>query len=229
MDYEALSQKMDTIFQDATGFDNRLKTGIYPRFLSKKRMESIKDRDPLICRAAGNLSVGFYVNLPEISTGHTSAMIVVTNSLAGRMNMTAEQIYRRSVKNLLPSCVIIPFNEMLGEIGLLPPEEITENIPVLYVSNKTRSNGAAAILCRDVKKKIAEILGDPFIVIPSSVHEVLCLACTDQNAESIISLSDMIRETNEAVVDPLDQLSNCAWLCKNGRLIPQQACCPEAI
>ena len=56
-------------------------------------------------------------------------MIVVTNSLAGRMNMTAEQIYRRSVKNLLPSCVIIPFNEMLGEIGLLPPEEITENIP----------------------------------------------------------------------------------------------------
>ena len=223
MNNDMLQETLNSICTDDKSFGERLRTGVLPRFLSSERMDAMKDRDPLICHVAGGLNVGFYVKLPEISDESSSAMIVVTNKLAAQMNMTADQIYRRAVKNLLPSCVIMPFNEMLGEIGMLSPEECAENIPILYVSEKSRNHGAAAILCRDVKKKLAEILGDPFIVLPSSVHEVLCLACTEENADSIMSLSDMVREINEAVIDPMEQLSDCVWLCKNGRLIPQQA------
>ena len=225
MNNEMLQETLNSICADGQSFNERFRTGVLPRFLSSERMRAMKDRDPLICRAAGNLSVGFYIKLPEISDDRSSAMIVVTNKLAEQMNMTADQIYRRAVKNLLPACVIMPFNEMLDEIGMPEPIVCAENIPILYVSEKSRNHGAAAILCRDVKKKLAEILGDPFIVLPSSVHEVLCLACTEENADSIMSLSDMVREINEAVIDPMEQLSDCVWLCKKGRLIPQQAYC----
>ncbi len=223
MNNEMMQETMNMICADRNSFGERLRTGVLPRFLSRERLDSMKDRDPLIRHMAGGLSLGFYVKLPEISDDSSSAMIVVTNKLAGQMDMTPDQIYRRAVKNLLPSCVIMPFKEMLDEIGMPCPGECADKIPILYVSEKSRNHGAAAILCRDVKKKLSQILGDPFIVLPSSVHEVLCLSYTEGNADDLISLSEMVREINDSVVDPADRLSDCAWLCKNGKLIPQHA------
>ena len=202
---------------------DRLRKRVLPRFISPKRMETMSARDPVIRHINEEMNIGFYVNLPELSDDSASAMIVVTNSLLRRMGMTTDQVYRRAVKNLLPSCVVLPFSEILGGMGDLIPEEEYCRIPLLFVSNTTRNNGAASILCKDVKKKLSELLGDPFIILPSSIHEVLCLSYTDGCAGDLMSLSEMVREIHEAAVDPCDRLSNCAWLCKTGKLIPQRA------
>ena len=68
-------------------------------------------------------------------------------------------------------------------------------------------------------KALEERLGSPFLLLPSSVHEVLCLPA-DQGYEDHSVWSDMVREVNDTCLEPQERLSDHAYLCMEGALLP---------
>lgn len=69
-------------------------------------------------------------------------------------------------------------------------------------------NGAYAIFSDDAREKVAELIGDRFYCIPSSIHEFICIPESLGLDCGMKTLVGMIRQVNEAEVDPADQLSD---------------------
>lgn len=84
---------------------------------------------------------------------------------------------------------------------LLPEEE---NMYVLQ--EKDSFYGAAVISRADVLKRVGEILGDDYYVLPSSTQEVLLIPA--KRWDDPEKLTDMVREINEKEVRPEERLSN---------------------
>jgi hypothetical protein len=94
-------------------------------------------------------------------------------------------------------------DETAEEIGVLERNAI----PLYVVTNKERLYGAVAMLNQRIMKKAAEIINKDFMILPSSVHEILVLPATDE-AEEINQLACMVNEVNTAEVRDDEILSS---------------------
>lgn len=73
--------------------------------------------------------------------------------------------------------------------------------------------GASVMFSDATLKKIAELLEtDVFYILPSSVHEIICVPAN----EDIEVFTEMVRDINERVVFDKDVLSDNVYICKNG-------------
>lgn len=70
------------------------------------------------------------------------------------------------------------------------------------------TNGAYAIFSEDAREKVAELIGDRFFCIPSSIHEFICIPESLGSDCGTKALVNIIRQVNETEVDPADQLSD---------------------
>ena len=80
----------------------------------------------------------------------------------------------------------------------------------LYVlSNKNRLNGAVQMLNKHMLELASDRIGEDFIILPSSVHELLLVPDIkgEGKAERIRELADIVREVNDTQVTPCDILS----------------------
>ncbi len=77
----------------------------------------------------------------------------------------------------------------------------------MYIlTNEDSVFGAAEILDMNTLRAIGEMLGDDFIVIPSSVHETIIVSAG--NTPEYLELADMVCEINMTHVDATERLSN---------------------
>ena len=79
-------------------------------------------------------------------------------------------------------------------------------IRIYVLTNKNGVFGAAEILDTNTMQAISEMLGDDFIVIPSSVHETIIVPA--DNVPEYSELADMVCEINVTHVDAEERLSN---------------------
>lgn len=107
-----------------------------------------------------------------------------------------EDLQVRSMPELL--------SEMLGEP--LPVEE--GNMPMYVVTNKESCFGAVGILLPKTYERLSKILGSAFVVLPSSLHECICVPYTDEKEV----YRAMVEEVNATQVELTDQLSNHVYL-----------------
>lgn len=123
-----------------------------------------------------------------------------------------EEAVSAAVKNVGRDVKII-------DVARLVAENDSDHFPLLSgtrmyaVTNKRGVYGATAILNHDVQKKIADIIGEGFMVIPSSLHEVICVNCNN----TVDSVCKIIRSVNSDL-DDTDILSNHPYRIENGRL-----------
>lgn len=83
----------------------------------------------------------------------------------------------------------------------------------VVASTVDKTHGASVMFSDATLKKIAELLEtDVFYVLPSSVHEIICVPAN----EDIEVFAEMVRDINERVVFDKDVLSNNVYICKNG-------------
>lgn len=75
----------------------------------------------------------------------------------------------------------------------------------MVLSNKSKIFGAGAILYEGMYEKLQEVMEGDFVVIPSSVHEVI-LVKTEYG--DIDALTNIIASVNESVVTPEEVLSD---------------------
>lgn len=99
---------------------------------------------------------------------------------------------------------IFPFSELFG----------AEAAPIYVISNKRRFYGAIALLYPSVQTRLREIMGDEFVIIPSSVHEVLAIPA---HFADIVALPGMVRAINNEQVDKEEWLAETAYFARFNR------------
>jgi len=94
--------------------------------------------------------------------------------------------------------------DMMGDAaGMFIPDDPS---PIWVATVEGGQNGACILQYPDFLDQAAETLGGDFYVLPSSIHEVLCIA--DDGSMELSHLEEMVRSINEAEVAPADRLSD---------------------
>lgn len=142
----------------------------------------------------------------------------VNNHLMERWGVDEERLYEQAFINTPKQNkgIVIPLEAIFSE--LLQDDINFDNIyesdifdmvfkeSLFYMcSNKSKSYGAVAVLYPKLLEKMAEQIGDLY-VIPSSVHEVLLIKASQDTSPK--ELLQMVREVNETEVSMEEFLSD---------------------
>ena len=95
---------------------------------------------------------------------------------------------------------------VLMGFGMPSPVPASPSESVYVLTNPSGIDGAAAILSDKAMKDARTMIGEDFLILPSSRHEVLLVPRSSHL--SIQALTDMVREVNRTVVDTKDLLSD---------------------
>ncbi len=114
-----------------------------------------------------------------------------------------------NTKERMPLYVSTIKEKLCKEFGF--PVELFEEFdaPELYfVTNKQECWGASYMLYPEVFKQLAdEVFHSDIYILPSSIHECICLGVCDSN-DDIEALSSMVMDVNGTEVLPEERLSN---------------------
>ena len=90
--------------------------------------------------------------------------------------------------------------------NLLTEGKMPEEDPLLVLTTEDGRLGAAALFYTGIQKRISEIVGGDYYVLPSSVHEVLIMP--DDGHTNARELAEMVQMINEHEVNPEERLGN---------------------
>ena len=164
----------------------------------------------------GGFSLVVYVDL---DTPNKDAMIQITKGLASNMEYDEKEMVLDAMKNTIrafPAQLVEMHKVMMDVSGLyaLAPEDNLlgrddapkKDVSMLVITNSDKFFGATALFYPEMEKRIAEIVGGSYYVLPSSVHEMIVLP--DNGTLEERELAQMVRTVNAAEVHPEEQLGN---------------------
>lgn len=135
----------------------------------------------------------------------------VTWNMLKQLDMSQNELYEKAVENYkvkFPT-MVKSLGSMLSALLGTDDMETGASKEILVISNEQNINGATSILDKEALELAAQILGEEYYILPSSVHEVLCVPVSmGSNVKDLIS---MVREINQCVVSELDYLSDTVY------------------
>ena len=144
----------------------------------------------------------------NVKTDAGMGSITITKQIFDRWDISLEELDRIAKENIAGTEKFQTLREAMIEmyggvdLGIIPEEET----PWMYfLSNKSRINGSNVILNTQVLDEVAEKVGD-FIIIPSSIHEVLIVPRNEETDTS--ALNDMVNDVNTSTVSKDEWLSD---------------------
>lgn len=167
----------------------------------------------------GELRAVFRANVPTVE-GEQASMLI-TDDLMRAWDITYEELCQDALNNEIEKRP--PQLWSLSDIASSPfsdPENLYESMAdgegaafeeqqIYVLTNSNREFGASVLAREDVLKRVGEITGGDYIVLPSSIHEVIIVPASfeHQNGDDAALLEDMVKEVNESVVLPQERLS----------------------
>lgn len=169
--------------------------------------------------------------VPHFEVGDCSAIprwvvddgmsFVMKNEMAAHCQLTPDEVLQIGMKNIADTeFKIDSLTNVLRSIYTkqgMGAEEAAEifleddSIPkILVLTSDNGIQGARAILNEKVLEQIHEEFGEDFIILPSSVHEVLCVSSSGNDPET---LKATVREVNSTVVSTDEFLSDNPMIC----------------
>lgn len=138
--------------------------------------------------------------------------IHISRDLLAKEKWDLIEVDKAAMKNTsenMPAVLIGMANRILGLNGVnyldddAPDFEAGE--AMLILSNQAMVQGAAAFFYPGVQEKVAEVIGQSYFVIPSSIHELIIWP--DDGSHSAKELGEMVKDVNKTEVSPEEILS----------------------
>lgn len=190
-----------------TDFD-KAKTQLMMKLVNKASIKANKD---VVYMSAKDYGFEDLVLVPYIrvtSELFGSGRVTVLKEHVKYWKQTQKEVLRIAMENTLAdkeNGEIVPMTEMLVRMGV-PAEMLgmDTDTPFYVVSTKDTVHGAImAIVMQD---EIKEKFPNGYIILPSSVHEVLVLP--KDIPQEMMGLAEMIKEVNASCVKPEEILSD---------------------
>ncbi len=212
-----------------------VKGKIYPMLINAGQNSGMLSDTPHL-NIGEEIACVFRYLVTGVSEGQ--ATILVKNDHVRKWGVTEADLLSVASENLASEVTVQTMAEVMAEVmrsqGM--PEEIIDQItcnpfgPQMYVvSNERKINGAAAIALPSTYAKLREKTGaESFYVIPSSIHEVICIPANETAGNDI---EPMIGEVNATQLSPEEVLSDrLFYLDENGfRLAEEREAVEEAV
>jgi hypothetical protein len=163
------------------------------------------------------INLGIVLSFPEFSRN-----VRVTKSMCDDYwNISASELFDAAFKNTKEKYKPV-ITDMFGMLAKLGSEVISQNESAgnarlkrtFILTNEMGFKGAAQIFVPGVAEEIAKsnIIGGSFIILPSSIHELIIIPDKDNdkflNQEGVSAITSMITSINLEQVDEEDQLAD---------------------
>ncbi len=128
----------------------------------------------------------------------------VTNELIRHWGVKVSDLHEAAKENtsqMMPATI-----NRIEDIIFGADENLTEDV-MLVLTNSKNMFGASYMVDPDIQEELANRLGGDYVVLPSSIHEVLCMA-RRPDVISDDSLQQMVISINQSIVDNDEVLSN---------------------
>lgn len=148
------------------------------------------------------------------------ASFIVSNDIASKIGLTPDEILQigqqhinnqhfeaRSMREIM--------SEMMGGdfMDMMPPMEGPQ---IIVLTSDNKIQGANALLSEEALNQVHEMLQSDYVVLPSSIHEVICVPISDTMHPE--DLRSMVREVNMGQVAPEERLSDQIFMHDGHRL-----------
>lgn len=159
-----------------------------------------------------------YISGLEIPGVPETGAVKVTKSLLDSWGITADEAIKVAAENsnrkqydMVPLDKMIASMLVMGEVEAPDPDPIPST-PMYVLTNAEKYFGAYAVIA--MKDNLDEKFPNGYIVLPSSIHEVIVVPaeCYDAGMET------MVREINATTVDPTEQLSDNVYIINGGNV-----------
>ena len=124
---------------------------------------------------------------------------IITKQMAAESNITLEDLHDTHNREFM---VLRLTDYMTAHTGIQHPDT-----PFHLVTNMDMCHGSGAILNPEAIEALQDALGENFIIIPSSVHELLALPDAGDTSEIL----EIVKMTNATMVSEEDFLSNSVY------------------
>lgn len=197
-----------------------VKDFLEPVLINTKANRKVLQDTP--CMAAADLSVVCRAVLP-MKDGQGS--IEVKGIHLEKWGIEKKQLFEQAFENMeKPGMCTLQRMDlcMLGAIGGTVEDNLLESpepsikkagLPkdtaggeMFVLTNKSKSFGAAAMVCPGVMEKVKSLFPEGFYILPSSVHE--CLIIRKDEQLKVKELEQMVFEVNRTAVEAHDRLSD---------------------
>ena len=193
---------IDKIFSDENLFLSKVKPMLVDPRRNSKLFETVFRRQKY--EYGLDLAVIYYIDL-----GYGT--IKVTKSHLNKFySLSCRDLHKNAIKNI--EYTIQSISDVLGGIPLPGT-----SIPIYVVSNKNHRYGASSMLSFSCMNKVKKMLNtDSLFILPSSIHEVLCIPAEGHtDVKDIQNFKQMIESINREVLSEDEFLSNNLYYYKD--------------
>lgn len=200
---------------DISGFREweTIRGDIYPKLVNAKQNKEMLEKIPH--RAFMDMAVVYYA----VARDHARediGTILIYNGHMEIWGQEEENLYQTAMMNM---CVDgeADFTDIKTIVermtGITFPEKDgndSQDTDMYVLTNQCRRFGAAEILDKKTLRMVADQVGDGFIVLPSSVHEIIVLPPKEEAEYE--ELAHMVRMVNDTQVEAEERLSDHVYI-----------------
>ena len=197
---------------------NKARNKVYPQLINTKLNEDMLKDTPH--KNLFDLSVVYYIQVSEIEDNQKLCCFV-NNFILDKWGISLEELHEVSKRNLEKNKPAI-----FGKLSTFGPSEARELPDVteefigeadMYVlTDRDNYMGAAYLMFPDVFERIARVVGDNLIILPSSVHELIIVKKEIGMSADFMAL--IVKEVNSQNVNPDEVLSESVYGYSEGEL-----------
>ena len=186
--------------------ENVLKT-VQPKLVSGMNIPSFEEKHIPFVKYEDLI---IYFTIPVPDSIDKNASVQVNHSIMQNLGLSTDELLPIALENMSHVATVNGLINVIADLLGSAPADASAEKPMLVVSNESKISGAAAILCKSVQERIASMIGEKYAILPSSVHEVICVAY--KTDEELDYLKNTVREINETEVDEGERLSNNVYI-----------------
>lgn len=189
---------------------DRIRATILPRVSSVQHIDEIRKQGLAYTQM---LDLLFTFSIPYPTPECNSAHIRVSDALLKSAGITLDEAITCARQNAREDVSL----DVLGNVlAALTGTKTPFGDGLWVLSNSQRAFGSGVLLCPDVLQNAADMMdAERLIILPSSIHEVLCLK--DEGMDTAYLL-DMVIDINATQVSADDKLTDNVYFFRNGKL-----------